>query len=87
MDLTKPYKSIWFGDIHGPKPYKFIGFRWAFTSQTPVMTPKRLQLCFFELGIGRSRGASHRGPPPGPEGGPGTPNSVENIRFSTLYAL
>ncbi len=29
MDVTKPYKFIWFGDIHGPKPYKFIGFRWA----------------------------------------------------------
>ena len=22
----KPYKFIGFGDIHGPKPYKFIGF-------------------------------------------------------------
>ena len=21
MDVTKPYKSIWFGDIDGPKPY------------------------------------------------------------------
>ncbi len=20
MDVTKPYKFIWFGDIHGPKP-------------------------------------------------------------------
>ncbi len=20
---------IWFGDIHGPKPYEFIGRRWA----------------------------------------------------------
>jgi hypothetical protein len=26
MDVTKPYKFIWFGDIHGPKPYKLIGF-------------------------------------------------------------
>ncbi len=34
--VTKPYKVIWFGDIHGPKPYKFVGFRWAFISQTPV---------------------------------------------------
>ena len=37
MDVTKPYEFIWFGDIHGPKPYKFIGFRWAFISQTPVV--------------------------------------------------
>ncbi len=51
MDVTKPYKyigfgdihgpktykSTGFGDIHGPKPYEFIGFRWAFTSQTPVV--------------------------------------------------
>ncbi len=29
MDATKPYEFIWFGGIHGPKPYKFIGFRWA----------------------------------------------------------
>jgi hypothetical protein len=36
MDVTKPYKNIWFGDIHGPKPYKFIGLRWAFISQRPV---------------------------------------------------
>ena len=21
MDVTKPYKFIWFGDIHGPKPF------------------------------------------------------------------
>ena len=27
---------IWFGDIHGPKPYEFIGLRWACISQTPV---------------------------------------------------
>jgi hypothetical protein len=36
IDVTKPYKSIWFGDRHGPKPYEFIGFRWALISQTPV---------------------------------------------------
>ncbi len=22
MDATKPYEFVWFGDIHGPKPYK-----------------------------------------------------------------
>jgi hypothetical protein len=22
VDVTKPYEFIWFGDIHGPKPYK-----------------------------------------------------------------
>ncbi len=37
MDVTKFYKLIGFGDIHGPKPYKFIGFGWAFISQTPVL--------------------------------------------------
>ncbi len=37
MDLTKPYKSIWFGNIHGPKLFKFIRFRWAFISLTPVV--------------------------------------------------
>jgi hypothetical protein len=26
MDITKPYKSIGFGDIDVTKPYKFIGF-------------------------------------------------------------
>ncbi len=26
MYVTKPYKLIWFGDIHGPKPYKITGF-------------------------------------------------------------
>ncbi len=36
MDVTNQYNFTWFGDIHGPKPYKFIGFRWAFISQTPV---------------------------------------------------
>jgi hypothetical protein len=30
MDVAKPYKFTWFGDIHGPKRYEFIGFRWAF---------------------------------------------------------
>jgi hypothetical protein len=26
MDVTKPGEFLWFGDMHGPKPYKFIGF-------------------------------------------------------------
>ncbi len=25
-DVTKPYEYIGFGDIYGPKPYKFKGF-------------------------------------------------------------
>jgi hypothetical protein len=37
MDDTKSYRFIGFGDIHGPRPYKFIRFRWAFISQTPVL--------------------------------------------------
>jgi hypothetical protein len=36
MDVTKPYKFTRFGDIHGPKPYKLIGFHGALISQTPV---------------------------------------------------
>ncbi len=36
MYVTKPSNFTWFGDINGPKPYEFIGFRWAFISQTPV---------------------------------------------------
>ncbi len=37
MGVTKPYKLKWFGDVQGPKPYNFIGFGWAFISQTPVL--------------------------------------------------
>ncbi len=36
MNVTKPYHFLWFGDIHGPKPYEFMKFRWALISQTPV---------------------------------------------------
>jgi hypothetical protein len=39
MDVTKPSKFTWFGDLHGLKAYKFIGLRWAFISQTPVVLP------------------------------------------------
>ncbi len=35
MDVTKPHRVTWFGDIHSPKSYKRIGCRWAFISQTP----------------------------------------------------
>ncbi len=38
MGVTKPYKFVWLGDLHGPKPNEFIGFRWAFISQTLVRT-------------------------------------------------
>ena len=27
MDVTKPCKFIWFGDIYGPKPYRVLSFR------------------------------------------------------------
>jgi hypothetical protein len=41
MYATKAYKFIWFGDIHGPKPYQSIGCQWAFISQAPVaLRPK-----------------------------------------------
>jgi hypothetical protein len=29
MGVNKPYKFDWFSNIHGPKPYKFLGLRWA----------------------------------------------------------
>ncbi len=38
MDVTKLHIYMWFGEIHGPNPYEFIWFRWAFISQTPVLT-------------------------------------------------
>ncbi len=41
VDGVNPYKFILFGDIHGPKAYENIGFRWAFISQTPVLNRKR----------------------------------------------
>ncbi len=37
MDVTK---FVCFGDLHNPKPYRFIGSRWAFISQTPVVLPR-----------------------------------------------
>ena len=49
MDVTKPYKFIGFGDIHGPKPYEFIGLRWAFISQTPVATDLTSTIGFFRF--------------------------------------
>jgi hypothetical protein len=50
----KPYKFTGFGDIHGPKPYKLIGFG-------DIHGPERQKHEFFELGVARSRGASHFG--------------------------
>ncbi len=41
MDVTSPYKFIWSGDIHGPKPYKLVRLRCAFISQTPVAQPSK----------------------------------------------
>ncbi len=41
LQVTKPCKFVLFGDIYGPKSYKFIGFRWAFVSQTPVVQLSR----------------------------------------------
>jgi hypothetical protein len=52
MDVTKPYKIIGFGAMDVTKPYKFIGFG-------DLHGPKRQKHDFFELGVARSRGASH----------------------------
>ncbi len=40
MDVTKPYKIAGLGDVHGPNPYEFRGFRWVFISQTQVLVEK-----------------------------------------------
>ncbi len=37
MADTNPYKFIWFGDIHGPKPYESLQSRATNISQTPVV--------------------------------------------------
>jgi hypothetical protein len=36
MDVAKPYTCIWFGDIHGPKAYEFIGSPVTIISHTPA---------------------------------------------------
>ncbi len=28
VDVTKPHRLLWVGDIDGPKPFILIGFRW-----------------------------------------------------------
>jgi hypothetical protein len=53
MDVTRSYEFIWFGDMHGPKTYKFIGFRRASISQTPV---------FFIVPRGREEWEGSEGP-------------------------
>ncbi len=58
MDVTKPYKFIWFGDILCPKAYRSIGFRWAFISQTPVGS--------WDSACDLGGGAISPGPPPRP---------------------
>jgi hypothetical protein len=35
-DVSTPYESTWFGDIHGPKLHEFMGSRAAITSHMPV---------------------------------------------------
>ncbi len=60
--VTKPYKFMWFGGIHGPKPYKFIGLRWVLILQIPVMPLAPLKPYL----PGENR---HPQPPTGPSGG------------------
>jgi hypothetical protein len=72
MDVTKPYKFIWSGDVHGTKPYKLLGSRWAFISQTPVVLP--VQKSGFRAGFrpDANRENLKIGPPAGlrTDGGP-----------------
>ncbi len=51
-DVTKPLHLIWFGDIRGPKPYKFIGLRWVCISQTPVVRAR--SVCDRPVAQGRN---------------------------------
>ncbi len=37
MDVTRPYKLKWFGDIYGPKPYELIGSHATIISHTLEM--------------------------------------------------
>ena len=60
MYVTKPYKFIWFGDIHGPKPYKFKELRWALISQTPVLRTGGTTLVQFVFGIRARRPYTRR---------------------------
>ncbi len=48
MEVTKAYEFKGFGDIQGPKPYKFIGFRWTLISQTPVVLPPPVSRNMFQ---------------------------------------
>ncbi len=40
MGVTEPYEFTWLGDIHGPKPFEFIGFRATIISNTPLFYDK-----------------------------------------------
>ncbi len=53
MDVTNPYKSIWFGCVHGPEPYETIGFRATNISHTPLWSrPGRLLMkSLVDLGV------------------------------------
>ncbi len=46
-DVTKPCKFAWLGDIYGPEPYKLIGFRLAFISQTPAASNRAKATLFL----------------------------------------
>ena len=66
MDVTKPCKFIWFGEIHGPKPYEFIRSRATIISHTPVITA--LDVAILKL----SRLESGRNPARKPDFRPGS---------------
>ncbi len=57
----KPYKFIGFGDIYGPKPYEFIGFG-------DIHGPRKLKYkCYLFLMFGRfSANVGPRNVPNGP---------------------
>jgi hypothetical protein len=56
MDVTKPYKFIWFGAMDVTKPYEFIGF-----GAMDAYTGPKLQTRVYQ-GPGYTRGAGLLGP-------------------------
>ncbi len=72
--MAMPYKSIWFGDIRGPKPYKLMWFG-GIDDSGPSEVERykiRLEIVRYEFGsrrVGCAPQCGHR-PPGGEASGP-----------------
>ncbi len=53
MDVTKP--SNFMLTAMDPKPFKFIGFRWVFISQAPVLTSTQGNILDFSFSVPYNR--------------------------------